>query len=169
MRCFVALQPDASTAAGLIRLQDAWRMRAPRSSAVRAENLHLTLAFIGELPPDAVPRVVDALAALPHRDVDWTVTTVGGFAGARVLWAGGPASPSLRQCAQTVREALDARGLRYDDKPFVPHITLLRRWPRRLPEDASLAEPLRWRGSAPQLMRSTSTAEGVRYDVLPAS
>ena len=34
---------------------------------VRPEGLHITLAFLGQVPPEAVPAVIDALAEVPTR------------------------------------------------------------------------------------------------------
>jgi 2'-5' RNA ligase len=85
-----------------------------------------------------------------------------------VLWAGG-SSEALLRLAASVRRLLDDLALRYDRKPFVPHVTLLRDLPRPAAQTVSRIEPpITWRAGAPVLLRSTNEAQGVRYTELAA-
>jgi len=56
-----------------------------------AENLHLTLRFIGEVPGDVAEDVAYALAGVRHEPFDLELAGVGHFSSGpvvRVLWAG---------------------------------------------------------------------------------
>lgn len=68
----------------------------------------------------------------------------------------------MQALADAVRNALDAQGVGYDRKPFVPHITLLRDLPRDAQPDMDL-DPVRWPVQAPRLVVSTMTPAGVCY------
>ena len=60
MRLFIAILLDKNVRDGLRGMQNELRRRGVEGNYTRAENLHLTLAFIGEYPnPDAV---LDAMA-----------------------------------------------------------------------------------------------------------
>src|SRR5512134_1221996 len=144
MRCFVAAWPDAETSAGLARLTDEIRPRACHGRVMRAENLHLTFAFIGSLDDEAARRLASACGTLAFEPFDWQVDSIGCFARPRVLWAGGPLSPALEALVADVRSMLDRLQVNYDRKPFVPHITLLRDV-KSFDGEASLTPPLRWR------------------------
>ena len=169
LRCFVALLPDADARDRLDRLGAAMHGSCLGSRRVRADNLHLTLAFIGAIPAARAQAVAVALAAEPAQPFDFTLDAIDAFAGARVLFAGcaqPPASDSpLARCAAQVRAQLTALDVAFDRKPFVPHVTLLRNLARsdapRLRSD--ITPPIRWRASTPRLMQSRQTPDGLRY------
>ena len=97
----------------------------------RPGDLHLTLAFLGELPPDALPGLEDAARAVAAGHRPFTLRTAGldGFADARrarVIWLGLEPCPVLEGLAADLRRALVARGVPFDPKPFRPHLTLAR-------------------------------------------
>ena len=65
MRLFIAIQPNKSVRAALRAVQNELRRRGVEGNFTRMENLHLTLAFIGEYP-DA-DSVTDALQGISLR------------------------------------------------------------------------------------------------------
>jgi 2'-5' RNA ligase len=82
-----------------------------------------------------------------------------------VLWAGGAAPAALADLAARVRALLDAQGIRYDRRAFVPHVTLLRDLRR---EDAAAAAaaiepPIQWWLDRAVLLRSAPDRQGSRY------
>lgn len=119
------------------RLGDRAAGIAARAGArpLQARDLHLTLAFIGELPRDALSPLGQEIGAalraagvrLPNAHDALTFDQVGSFRGADVAWLGmSQPPPWLAPLAQAVRDALDAAGVSYDRKPFVPHLTVAR-------------------------------------------
>lgn len=88
----------------------------------RPENLHITLAFIGE--STQVRRISEAV-----RGVDFTpyVVELGKGGHFRDLyWVGLKHSDPLYQYVRQLRQALDDAGIDYDRKKFRPHITVVR-------------------------------------------
>ena len=164
IRCFVALQPDQGALQWLDRLAAEQHARIPAARRTRRENLHLTLAFIGALEADRAREVAARLATEACMPFDWSLDAVGAFGGARVLWAGG-ASPQLDALAARARRLLDELDVRYDRKPFVAHVTLLRNVPRDAASHAAhrLEPPILWHARAPVLLESRTDANGVRY------
>jgi len=169
VRCFVALQPDAAALEELDRLAREQNTRFAKARRMRRENLHLTLAFIGALPREIAQRVAARLAAEPAGAFDWELDAIGAFGGARVLWAGGT-SAALHALAERSRRVLDELAVRYDRKPFVAHVTLLRNVPREAARLAAgpIEPPIRWHAGAPVLLQSTTDANGTRYTPLAA-
>lgn len=165
MRSFVALWPDAAARARLAVLAAEQQARFPQARAMRSENLHLTLAFIGELAEPDARAVAQAVARIDTPPFDWTLDCIGAFARARVLWAGGSRSEPLEALAAQVRARLDALAIRYDRKPFAAHVTLLRDLPRALAEQAGqpLAPPIAWHAARPVLLHSTTEDGRLRY------
>ncbi len=123
MRLFLAIPPEPGFRAALEALQEHLRAQGVRGSYTRPENLHLTLAFIGEFgSPDAV---MDALCPLEPEPFGLTLSGVGLFP--EVLWAGLAPSPELERLVRQLRRLLAEKRIPYDRKRFVPHITLVRR------------------------------------------
>ena len=63
MRLFIAINLDDNIRDALAEMQESMRRQGVRGNYTKIENLHLTLAFIGEYgDPDAVN---EALASVP--------------------------------------------------------------------------------------------------------
>jgi 2'-5' RNA ligase len=106
---------------------------------------HLTLAFLGQVRPelaDAVVRVGEAAAgtALAAR---LRLEGSGVFPGgrrARVLWAGiGGDTDVLVRLAASLAAECKAAGLRFEERPLMPHLTLAR-FPTPAPVPAAALE-----------------------------
>lgn len=164
IRCFVALQPDEAALERLDAVAREAHARFPSARRMRRENLHLTLAFIGALDADRARQVAARLAEEPPAPFEWTLDSIGAFAGARVLWAGG-GDAQLEALATRARALLDELDVRFDRKPFVAHVTLLRDLPRDAAGEAArrIVPPIRWLAGAPVLLESRNDAGGVRY------
>lgn len=108
---------------------------------------HLTLAFLGDGPPERVPALAQALApvAAGSRPFDLVLAGWGAFpdpARPRVVWIGvrDGAAP-LTALAHAVRAAIARVGAPRDDRPFHPHLTVLRvRGPRDLARARALLD-----------------------------
>jgi 2'-5' RNA ligase len=172
MRCFVACWPDPATRSHLDHAAQGLHARYPGSRRMRAENLHLTLAFIGELPQSMASEVASAMADLSVAPFAWHVDRFGRFDRAHIVWAGGPEEPRLAQLAERVRGRLQALQVRFDRKPFAAHVTLLRDVPARepapgRPEPNQAIEPIHWPIEAARLVVSEREARGAtRYRLL---
>jgi 2'-5' RNA ligase len=161
-RVFVALWPTPAIRTRLSEVADQLARRAVTGRQVAAANLHLTLAFIGLLHVDRAASLARRLDEYATSEFDWIVDRVGHFAGARVVWAGGPDNAQLSALAAGVRELLESTDIPFDRKPFAAHVTLLRdvgRWNVRFSIDPSIA----WRCHGPTLLRSEPGPHGVSY------
>ncbi len=122
MRLFIALEPEPDFRESLARTQELLKAAGVEGRYLVPSNLHLTLAFIGEWPEDPT-------GILPAIDKPFSVTLshLGIFPEAKVLWAGVKPSIALDDLARRVRHELDGAGIPYDPQPFSPHITLVRK------------------------------------------
>jgi 2'-5' RNA ligase len=108
-----------------------WQQTGPPVRWSRTEGLHVTLAFLGDRPAEALP-ALDALAsAVAARHAPFALHTegLGGFPGsrrARILWLGLAPAPALESLARDLRGALATAGEPFDSKPFRAHVTLAR-------------------------------------------
>jgi len=87
------------------------------------ENLHLTLAFIGEYPdPDPI---LDILDSVPVKPFALSLDGIGNFGD--LWWAGIQRSDALVSYVKSLRHSLADACIPFDRKKFSPHITLVRR------------------------------------------
>ncbi|MEQ8353932.1 MAG: RNA 2',3'-cyclic phosphodiesterase [Gammaproteobacteria bacterium] len=161
-RLFFALWPDAATrralaaAAAQVDVRDARRMRV--------ENLHLTVAFLGEVTPLAF----EALAALPPapdvRAFTLDIGLAGWWRGSRVAWLAPLAVPAaLGALHDAVNATAQGAGIVPDQRPYRPHVTIARA-ARRAPRAAAAFE-VHWQVTDFALVESIAEAAGPCYRV----
>ena len=129
MRLFVAIRLSEELKTALCQAQREMEARGIRGKFSPEENLHLTLAFIGNYP-EAEP-VLDALRTVRFRPFALSLDGIGCFGD--LWWAGIRDSAALTAVARRVRRALAENGIPYDRKRFSPHITLIRKAKNRMP------------------------------------
>jgi len=97
---------------------------------VRPTNIHLTLKFIGETPPQDEPKIIEAMSKVVENHHSFTMDfNRTGIFGARyaprVLWLGMQQTPDeLLRLEEDVLKAFDSIGYQRDRQNFVPHLTL---------------------------------------------
>jgi 2'-5' RNA ligase len=134
--------------------------------AVPAHNIHLTLVFLGDLARDRITEL-EALAgriSLPRFTL--TVDRVEYWRHNRILWAGMAESPALQSLVGEVRKVLAVAGFGFDQRPYVPHITLLRD-ARRAPADGRRSA-VAWPVTEFSLMESVQLERATLYEALCA-
>jgi RNA 2',3'-cyclic 3'-phosphodiesterase len=161
-RLFVAVPLPAGSLAAAEALIDGVRAGplglVPRW--VHTANLHLTVRFLGETPPDLVPdaalAVRDAIAAAGVKAFDVVLAHAGAFPAARkprALWLGiEEGAGELGRLARALDPALEPLGWPPDDRPYRPHLTVARLDSASIADGGAIAETLRhaadhWRTS----------------------
>ena len=112
----------------------------PGARWVTAENLHVTLRFIGEVDQGHADDIDTALGAVSAAPFEMRLQGVGAFGKGRKLhslWVGVESDPALTALHAKVDRALVGAGIAPDDRKFMPHVTLARlkaAKPRRVEE-----------------------------------
>ena len=123
MSLFVSINLEGAVKDALVSVQEAMRRQGVRGNFTRPENLHLTLAFIGEYrDPDGVKEVVDSIAVTP-----FAIRLDGMGAFRDLWWAGIEKNGRLEAVVRVLRRRLAEAGIPFDRKGFSPHITLVRK------------------------------------------
>lgn len=125
IRLFVALELPTSHRQRLLSLCHGVR----DARWVTAENLHLTLRFIGEVEEPEAVDIIAALLSVKAEGFPLTLDGVGHFkTGRRIrsLWAGIAACEALMSLQERIDGALRRAGIAADGRRFTPHITLAR-------------------------------------------
>ena len=160
MRLFIAAQTGAGFKNALLALQKKMKQSGVTGNYTPEQNLHLTLAFIGEYgDPDAVLKAIKESA--PVRS-EVTLDGMGSFGD--LYFARLSASDELYKTVSRLRSALGARGIPFDKKKFTPHITLIRRAQgvTRLPQTERVCHTI----EKITLFRSDRTERGMVYTAL---
>ena len=123
MRLFISIQLNDEMRDALAQIQNSMQRQGVRGNFTREENLHLTLAFIGEYPdPYDVKDIIDRI------EFDAFAIKLEGLGSFGSLWwAGVSGSDELKTLAKQLRRALADAGIPFDRKKFSPHITLVRK------------------------------------------
>jgi 2'-5' RNA ligase len=164
VRLFFALWPPAQAARSL----HAWAQEAARETSgrvTRAETIHLTLAFLGEVDAERLPLAVGAghaargkAHALPIEQARW-------WAHNRIVWAGPNRIPEpLLAIVVELKNSLESEGFVLESRAFAAHVTLIRkaREPRELPPLPAIDWPV----DKFVLVRSVLSREGSSYEAI---
>lgn len=119
----------------------------PLPRPVPPENLHLTLAFLGEVPGSVLADVDVALGAVRAAAFPLTLAGVDLFGGAkaRMVYAGVAAAPALLHLQSKVETAVRGAGIAVPARRYMPHVTLAR-LPERLDNRERLERAVAMRG-----------------------
>jgi len=123
MRLFIAIQLSDEMKSALTAAMHELKKAGVSGSYVPTQNLHLTLAFIGECKDAA--GVKAALQELKYKPFRLSLSEMGAFGD--LIWVGMKGNQGLSALVKELRQALDNAGIDYDRKPFKPHITLIRK------------------------------------------
>jgi len=167
MRAFLAIPLPAAVRAELAELAGS----IPRLRALKAETIHLTLRFLGEItsPEPILAAVAPVVAA--HEPFEMELRGLGGFPrthAARVAWVGvrkGDMEAGI--LAAGIEDALVILGFPRERRPWHGHVTLGRfRVARRIPPE--IADKERdfglVRAERVVLFRSTLSREGAFHE-----
>lgn len=128
MRLFIAVNFDGPTKENIIAVQNRLRQLG-RGNFSRPENLHLTLAFMGEVEPDqeiTVCRLMDELA-VPVLQLAFDQVGCFKREGGDIWWLGLAANKALLDLQKDLSSRLRKAGFAIENRRFSPHITLARK------------------------------------------
>lgn len=122
MRLFIAINLNDEIKDELLKQTEYLKTSSHRGNFSRRENLHITLAFIGEYGNvDAVKKAMDEIESS-----SFDLSLYGGGNFGSLYWAGIKKEPLLDDLAGKIRSSLKKNGIPFDRKPFSPHITIAR-------------------------------------------
>lgn len=129
MRCFIALSlsEEARDAIGDVAAQMTYQDKSNAVRWVDQENYHVTLAFMGELNLEEVDRLADELdSSLSSFGAETVVSGLSPFPESKPKLIAAMLNPtsSLVDIHHQTLSAINAAGLSFEKRKFIPHITL---------------------------------------------
>jgi RNA 2',3'-cyclic 3'-phosphodiesterase len=162
LRTFFAVWPDASARDALAPV--AREVAGSQGRAQPSRNLHLTLAFLGDVAATRVPALsaIGLAAAAAVSPFQLTLDHTGNFRRTGIAWVGASTQPpELAELVRQLRDALEAEGYAMERRVFQPHVTLARRC--RGPVTVPLVTPIAWHVGRIALNASELARGGSRY------
>ncbi len=123
MRLFIAIRLSDEMKKALVTCMHDLKKQGVEGNYVPAQNLHMTLAFLGEYDDPA--KVKEVIRKVPLPEFRLALSEKGNFGN--ILWAGVKGNQKLKTYVKDLRAALAAEGIPFDKEKFVPHITLIRK------------------------------------------
>jgi 2'-5' RNA ligase len=179
MRLFLAIELPTDVRDHLRSVQDTLQPQlGGTASMTRDAALHLTLKFLGEADPSRLDAIRESLTAVAGGGIGLTATHADCFperGSVRIIGAGfGGDTKRLKALHDAVEQRCLYLGFRREDRPYRPHVTLVRGRPslppatRRIVSD--ITAPL-WPGptftaGAFVLFQSRLTPQGSQYTTL---
>lgn len=168
LRVFFALWPDVGARDALSTLaRDIAAQAGGRAGP--AGNLHLTLAFLGDIAAARIAALHAIGPAVASAVPPFTLTLdrVGAFGDGGIAWAGASARPGeLERLVQMLSSALVKEGFPTERRAFHPHVTLARHC--RRPTASGTIVAIAWRVEQITLIASERSPSGPRYRELGA-
>lgn len=125
-RLFFAIEPPAAIQRQIVRWR-AGHFPAEAGRPVAAANLHLTLAFLGEVSAEKQRALVAMAGRIHQTGFSLNLDDAGQWLRSRVVWLGTRQPPrGLLQLANMLRAQAARSGCYQSPQPFHPHISLLR-------------------------------------------
>ncbi|MDD5017004.1 MAG: RNA 2',3'-cyclic phosphodiesterase [Eubacteriales bacterium] len=126
MRLFIGIKTGCES--HLLSLQHELK-RLGKGNFTDARNLHITLKFLGEVPPGKVGSICEAMAETHAKAFGLECRGVAQFYKSGIVSAKVVGNlKTLSALHASLETALEKRGLKKDQRPYRPHITLARQF-----------------------------------------
>jgi len=175
VRLFVAIEFSDRVRSVLRKVQEGLRPQCDGVRWIPAEQVHVTVKFLGEVPDKKVNDVATAVTRAVA-DVSPFTVEIGGCGcfpprgRVRIVWAGmREATGELLKCAQSVEEAMADLGFPKERRRFSPHVTIgrvredLSGGRNRSAVEAFTFEPVEQEVDSITLMSSVLSSKGPTY------
>ncbi len=167
MRLFISINFDDNTKQNMLAVQRRLKSRG-RGRFTSPDNLHLTLAFLGDVPEGEISALKAVMDGIEFPVMKLRFDRIGCFRrDSELWWIGISEDPALMRLQKQLISGLRAAGFSPDSKRFRPHITLARdmRAGQLLSEEL-LPEPFVTEAGCISLMQSNYPAKRIEYTEL---
>lgn len=105
----------------------------PFRTWVHQQDYHITLAFLGYVPPAKIEELCQMIRQVAKRHAPFALSLseiqmFGNRTAPRILWQGVEKEEKLFALQRDVYAACTAIGFSLEKRPFTPHITIARKW-----------------------------------------
>jgi 2'-5' RNA ligase len=130
MRVFIAIDLPQRVKDTLAQIQKGLKKTGADVKWVQANNIHLTLKFLGDIEESALEKLIQAITLAVDHLTGYMINIdrIGAFPrleAPRIIWAGiDRGARETNKIVEDLEEGLSAIGIPKEEKPFACHITL---------------------------------------------
>lgn len=166
LRLFFALWPDDATRDALNRTGK-WLHQHWGGRRMRADTLHITLAFLGSTPVDQLDALASCADTVETNAFELILDQAGYWRHNRIGWFGASETPPQHfELVGALNATLQAAGFSVDARPHVPHVTLLR---NTAGGEVPACPSVRWLVREFVLVKSVTGSDSAHYEVIQRS
>lgn len=138
MRLFIAVNFDEQTKSHLLAIEQRLKELSPFAGFTAPDNLHLTLAFLGEIEKNDLPPIYQAIDQVSFTKTQLCFNHMGQFYRdeGNICWIGADENKELLTARTNLIKNLNEVGFFIENVPFKSHVTLARR--AHLPANVNL-------------------------------
>lgn len=128
---FIGIKLPQELAEQLVELRNVWHLNETHKRLPAAEDLHITLQYLGAVDPEKLRCLHQKLDLLHVPSMKITlkgISTFGNPSTPRVVYAAVKEQPLLYDLQHVILEKCLELNLAVDTKKFVPHVTLAKKW-----------------------------------------
>ena len=134
MRSFIAFDLPENIIQSCMDLQNQWKKEGIGGRYTPRENIHLTIAFCGDLDDEQIEQIRDIFSTFCFEKIKCRTSSLVRFGN--VVALGLEENQELISVVHALRNRLSQAGIPFDGRAFKAHITLLRK--PVLPEHVSI-------------------------------
>lgn len=164
MRLFIGIKTGCDDY--LISLQNSLK-EVGSGNFTLADNLHLTLKFLGETPPHRIMDIEEAMRRAVGEPLKLELRGAKAFRSGIVSAEVGGDIPALSSLVSRLEDALHTAGFAKEQRPYRPHITLVREWRAAPGLDISAVPHGECRFTADEFILFESTRQAGRLTYVP--
>lgn len=129
MRLFIGIPFDDPTLENIITMQESCMHIMDKGVLTQREQLHMTLIFLGEVPPQQVPVIVTCMEKISLEAFTLTFNHLGTFRQQQgaLLWLGISPQPTCISMQKELAAAIRNKGYTLENRKFTPHVTIARK------------------------------------------
>jgi 2'-5' RNA ligase len=151
-RLYLALWPDRDTQNKLQSMQHTWTW-PHGASVVKPESLHLTLHFLGDVPDDRIPELVQGLK-VPVRPFDLLLSRHQLSTSGISVVKPNSIPAELKILHDWLDESLGNLGISIEKRTYRPHVTFARNAANAIPPTLQQVQPVLWHVTGYSLVKS---------------
>lgn len=126
MRLFIAINFPNDIKDSLMNTINQLKDNCTNGSFTKYDNLHLTIAFLGEIPPSKISKIKADMDNVSFSQFELTLSGIGRFkrTGGDIYWYGIDRCVSLNKMHEQLCDNLRSSGFEIEERKFSPHLTL---------------------------------------------
>lgn len=126
MRLFLSIPLDEKTKREIIVIRNKLRNHAESGRFTQEENLHLTLVFLGDVPKEQIPTIINIMDSAKWIPFPLLLNRMRSFKkdNGSIYWLGCEKCPMLLKLQKELADKLRVAGFKVEFKVFLPHLTL---------------------------------------------